>query len=97
MSSSRLTKLRNRAAAENAPPPNRNMQQQQPRQQQQQQQNGNVNPMQILQWHETRLKDLLQRFDMWYENVSFAKISDCIGILVSFDLSHKIWSHTTTH
>ena len=50
MSSSRLTKLRNRAAAENAPPPNRNMQQQ-PRQQQQQQQNGNVNPMQILQWH----------------------------------------------
>ena len=65
MSSSRLTKLRNRAAAENAPPPNRNMQQQQqPRQQQQQQQqNGNVNPMQILQWHETRLKDLLQRFE----------------------------------
>ena len=65
MSSSRLTKLRNRAAAENAPPPNRNMQQQQPRQQQQQQQQqqGNVNPMQILQWHETRLKDLLQRFE----------------------------------
>ena len=65
MSSSRLAKLRNRAGAGNPPLPNRNMQQQQQQQQQQprQQQNGNVNPMQILQWHETRLKDLLQRFE----------------------------------
>ena len=64
MSSSRLAKLRNRAGAGNPPLPNRNMQQQQQQQQQpRQQQNGNVNPMQILQWHETRLKDLLQRFE----------------------------------
>ena len=66
MSSSRLAKLRNRAGAGNPSLPNRNMQQQQQQQQQQQprqQQNGNVNPMQILQWHETRLKDLLQRFE----------------------------------
>ena len=65
MSSSRLAKLRNRAGAGNPPLPNRNMQQQQQQQQQQprQQQTGNVNPMQILQWHETRLKDLLQRFE----------------------------------
>ena len=63
MSSSRLAKLRNRAGAGNPPLPNRNMQQQQQQQQPRQQQNGNVNPMQILQWHETRLKDLLQRFE----------------------------------
>ena len=63
MSSSRLAKLRNRAGAGNPPLPNRNMQQQQQQQQPRQQQTGNVNPMQILQWHETRLKDLLQRFE----------------------------------
>ena len=61
MSSSRLTRLRNQAGAGNPLPQNTQVrQQQQPRQQQQK---GNVNPMQILQWHETRLKELLQRFE----------------------------------
>jgi len=60
MSSSRLARLRNQAGAGNP----LQQQQQQPQQQQRHPQpSGNVNPMQILQWHETRLKDLLQRFE----------------------------------
>ena len=58
MSSNRLARLRNQAGAGNPPP-----QQQQQQHQNRPQQGGNVNPMQILQWHETRLKDLLQRFE----------------------------------
>jgi len=59
MSSSRLARLRNQAGAGNPPP----LQPKRQQQQQRQKPSGNVNPMQILQWHETRLKDLLQRFD----------------------------------
>ena len=61
MSSSRLARLRNQAGAGNPPPQNRNVNQMQ--QQRQPQPSKSVNPMQILQWHETRLKDLLQRFE----------------------------------
>ena len=61
MSSSRLARLRNQAGAGNPPPQNRNVNQMQ--QQRQPQPSKTVNPMQILQWHETRLKDLLQRFE----------------------------------
>ena len=62
MSSSRLARLRNQAGA-GTPQPQTQTQQRQSRQQQRQQPSGNVNPMQVLQWHETRLKDLLQRFE----------------------------------
>ena len=56
MSSSRLARLRNQAGAGNPPPQNRNVNQMQ-QQQRQPQPSKTVNPMQILQWHETRLKD----------------------------------------
>ena len=56
MSSSRLARLRNQAGA-GTPQPQPQTQQRQSRQQQRQQPSGNVNPMQVLQWHETRLKD----------------------------------------
>ena len=64
MSSSRLARLRNQAGSGNPlPPPQQQQRQNQYQNQSQPRQNGNVNPMQILQWHETRLKDLLQRFE----------------------------------
>jgi hypothetical protein len=65
MSSSRLTRLRNKAGGLNQQPPLN--QKQHPQQTQQQNtapvQQGPVNPMKILTWHETRLKDLKERMD----------------------------------
>ena len=59
MSSSRLARLRNQAGAGNA---NNTKVSTNQRQSNAPKTSGSVNPMQILEWHETRLRDLLNRF-----------------------------------